>query len=372
MAKILSNNGIITGLPVEAHHVSQSVNALTAAEAYDINISGSLTVNGVKYPIVDGTANQVLLTDGAGTATFQDNNAVSASYISSSNVDGPFGLDSILTASYALSASYSAFAQEASSSLFAIRALSAESATSSSYAATASYVDSIGSEKYDFVLETSLNVVHGLGSENVVVQVYEETGSLDPVQFIPDLIEIDSKDQITLGFAEPTTGYVVIAGGGFLRSGSIETAKSASYAARTSNTLTNGVGIQSFSFNGSTDQIVAFDDNYTVPSSSYALTASFALNVPENVDTASYVSSSNVDGPHGFDSIQTSSYALTASYIDLTDTKRFDFTNVSTLFVPHNLDSENVFIQVYQEDATTGNIPTKIVPSSIQLLNNNL
>ena len=39
MAKILTNAGIITGQPVEAAHVSQSVNALTAAEAYDINIS---------------------------------------------------------------------------------------------------------------------------------------------------------------------------------------------------------------------------------------------------------------------------------------------------------------------------------------------
>ncbi|MGY8868148.1 MAG: hypothetical protein ACKVJK_21280, partial [Methylophagaceae bacterium] len=33
-----------------------------------------------------------------------------------------------------------------------------------------------------------------------------------------------------------------------------------------------------------------------------------------SVPTASYVSSSNVDGPYGFDSILTSSYALTASY----------------------------------------------------------
>ena len=53
MAKILSNAGIVTGLPVEAEHVSQSVNALTGAEAYDIIISGSLTVNTLKYPLID-------------------------------------------------------------------------------------------------------------------------------------------------------------------------------------------------------------------------------------------------------------------------------------------------------------------------------
>ena len=147
MAKILSNNGIITGQTVEAHHVSQSVNALTAAEAYDISISGSLTVNAVQYPIVDGTANQVITTDGAGIATFQDNNSISASYVTSSGVDGPFGFDSIQTASYAVSSSRAEFAQEASSSLFAINALSANSATSASYAATASYVEKINSLK---------------------------------------------------------------------------------------------------------------------------------------------------------------------------------------------------------------------------------
>jgi len=46
MAKNLSKIGINTSQSIEAWHVSQSVDALTGIDAYDITISGSLTVNG--------------------------------------------------------------------------------------------------------------------------------------------------------------------------------------------------------------------------------------------------------------------------------------------------------------------------------------
>jgi len=46
MAKILTQIGIETGNIVEAYHVSQSIDAFTGAEAYDITLSGSLTVTG--------------------------------------------------------------------------------------------------------------------------------------------------------------------------------------------------------------------------------------------------------------------------------------------------------------------------------------
>lgn len=149
MAKILSNAGIVTGLPVEAEHVSQSVNALTAAEAYDINISGSLTVNNLKYPIVDGAAGQSLVTDGVGNITIQSIETVStASYVTSSNVYGPFGADSIQTASYSFSSSLADFAKLASSSFFALQAQNAQTSTSASYALTASYLEGERSASY--------------------------------------------------------------------------------------------------------------------------------------------------------------------------------------------------------------------------------
>ena len=46
MAKILSKTGITTGNTVKAFHVTQSVDAFTGIDAYDITISGSLNVTG--------------------------------------------------------------------------------------------------------------------------------------------------------------------------------------------------------------------------------------------------------------------------------------------------------------------------------------
>ena len=82
MAKLLSLSGIQTGRPVEAEHVSQSIIAFRGLEAYDITVSGSMTINGVTYPETDGASGSVLMTDGAGNATFQSV-FTSASYISS-------------------------------------------------------------------------------------------------------------------------------------------------------------------------------------------------------------------------------------------------------------------------------------------------
>ncbi len=46
MAKTLSNSGITTNNTIEAGHVTQSVDALTGTDAYDITISGSLSLPG--------------------------------------------------------------------------------------------------------------------------------------------------------------------------------------------------------------------------------------------------------------------------------------------------------------------------------------
>lgn len=105
-----------------------------------LNVSTALTASGLIYPTLDGTSGQSIITDGNGnlsfttfptgslittasvagsTITFTKGdgstfpialtapvNVESASYIQSTAVDGPLGMDSITSASYALTASY--------------------------------------------------------------------------------------------------------------------------------------------------------------------------------------------------------------------------------------------------------------------------
>jgi hypothetical protein len=70
MAKILSKTGISSGSIVQPGHVTQSIDAFTGVEAYDITLSGSLTITG--SVILDTTINQ----DFYGTAS----NASTSSY----------------------------------------------------------------------------------------------------------------------------------------------------------------------------------------------------------------------------------------------------------------------------------------------------
>jgi trimeric autotransporter adhesin len=46
MAKTLTQVGIETGNLVEAYHVTQSIDAFTGVDAYDISLSGSLNITG--------------------------------------------------------------------------------------------------------------------------------------------------------------------------------------------------------------------------------------------------------------------------------------------------------------------------------------
>ena len=103
MASTLSKIGITTGNTVETWHVTQSIDAFTGTEAYDITISGSLILG-------SGTTMN-------GTASYSTNALLSQTAISSS---------------YATTSSH------------AITAISSSFATTSSYAVTASYALNAG------------------------------------------------------------------------------------------------------------------------------------------------------------------------------------------------------------------------------------
>lgn len=165
MAKILSLTGIVTGLPVEAHHVSQSIKALTGADAYDISISGSLGVVGTT------TLQTVSGSDFSGS--FQGDGSrltgITSSFITGSGVHGPYGANSILSSSYAVTSSFSEFATVASSSLVSNFTLTANSATSASYAVSSSHAQTasfvLGSvETASFVTGSNVFGPHGSNS----------------------------------------------------------------------------------------------------------------------------------------------------------------------------------------------------------------
>lgn len=111
MANTLSKSGIENSQTILAKHVTQSVDALTGVSAYDITISGSLTLTGSVSSLNGYTGDLI------GTASWAEN-AVSA--------------NTVTTASYALTALSSSYALSGSHTV---------SASHAGYANTASVVE---------------------------------------------------------------------------------------------------------------------------------------------------------------------------------------------------------------------------------------
>ena len=82
MAKDINEAGIIDGQIVYADQILQITDALRGDDAYNINLTGSISINGIEYPTTDGAvSSSVLMTDGSGVTGFgQVKNAVSSSY----------------------------------------------------------------------------------------------------------------------------------------------------------------------------------------------------------------------------------------------------------------------------------------------------
>lgn len=189
MAENISEVGIVDGDIVFADHVLQLTDALKGDEAYNLHLSGNVQINSVFYPQADGaTSGSVLMTDGAGVTGYGE-------------------VKSVPTASYAISASHSEFADTLLGSI-----------DSASYAETASYaffsevartsLDSINSTYTSSFTVSSLNYTfnHNLGFKYVIVQAYNTADQ----QIIPQEVTAIDGNNTFVRFSNPQNGVIVI------------------------------------------------------------------------------------------------------------------------------------------------------------------
>ena len=247
-------------------------------------------------------------------------------------------------------------------------------------------------ETVSFSNVSDLTIVHNLGIVYPMVQVYA-TGSED--QIIPGTVKSIDEDTIQIKFAGLTSGHVVIGSGGSLINGTITgdrvfgTVLSASFAnkAALADAVTGfdsaSLSALSASLSNANAYVLASQTSsmavFSAVSSSYALTASFALNgggggtelfiyhtgslvkaqtakinfsgsgvnvissgsdgvlvtinggAAQSSQTASYILSTGVDGPLGMDSITFAVNSLTASFaLNSANTDTSSFLNINT------------------------------------------
>ena len=153
MAQTLSKTNIVNGNTIQASDVSQSIDALTGAVAYDITISGSFTFTGA--------------TTGSGWFA----NAVSSSFALSSS--------RAVSSSYALSSSIAFSSSYAYSSSIA---LSSSFASSSSLALSSSFADGasqVNGQNYDTGITVAPGNFKFIAGKNAMT-----TGALTSSAFI--------------------------------------------------------------------------------------------------------------------------------------------------------------------------------------------
>jgi len=203
MARDISEVGIATGELVLANHVLQLTDALRGDEAFNLHLTGGIQINDNVYPSGSGSIGDSIVLTAPNRLTFGQPNAATASFVTGSDVYGPFGSNSII---------------------------------SSSFAVTASYIDIADTERVDFVNQTLVNVNHNFNTENILVQAYDTTGA-NPVQLIPTRVEVTDADNVQVTFTAPSTGYIVVTRGGITVAGDTLNAVSASYAVTASHVV---------------------------------------------------------------------------------------------------------------------------------------
>ena len=177
MANTLSKAGIVSNSTIKSGHVTQSIDALTGAIAYDITISGSLKVTGSLNAATItgsllGTATTASYVSLAKSASYVQNaqtasyvvNAISASYVNLAQ-----------TASFVVTSQTASYVQNAKTASYITNAQTASyvaNALSSSYALTASYiVGTITSASYAL---TASYVVNAISASYALTASYVE------------------------------------------------------------------------------------------------------------------------------------------------------------------------------------------------------
>jgi hypothetical protein len=290
-ATILSGSlTVFTGSGIEFQVTNTGVkigNAITDTHTVtgSINISGSITATNLTGSLF-------------GTSSF----AVTSSFVTASNVFGPFGSNSVISASFALSASHAPNALTAS---FAISASQAISSSYATFALSASNAPGFTTNFSQSTAATTWSFNHNLNTRNPLVQVYSPTFA----QIIPnEIVGIDAFT-VEVRFDYAQAGYAVASnGGGLYVTGS--TPRLVQTVAATTWSFQHNLGTKYPGY-----EVYDSNDNVIVPAGIRSVNINNAEIYFAFPTTG--VAIANFSGISGsLDNAISSSYAATASYAD--------------------------------------------------------
>ena len=367
-----SNAVVITSSPLRVASLTNTETGSFTGQDGDIIFNSTRAA----YMVYSGSDWQEVIIEGS-TASYasqalSSSHAITASYITASNVDGlPDGFpytgsaiisgslivtgsiysDSLIyaTASHAVSASYAAtasYVKTAQTSSYIAGANVDGTVTSASYAPNTGVTSIIAGSGIvidqstgnitistdtivggsiltgSFSSTTSTSVTHNFGSKNVIIAIYDDSGN----EIIPSTLTLDSANKVTATFAAPQSGTLVV-----IEAQSGEYA-SGSFSNTGSFTLNHSLGTQDLN-------VIAYDSN--------------DVQFYPDIDI---LDSSNLKATFAASSSGTLLAIVRAGTVSSS------FSNTVDTTITHNLSSSAVIASVY--DASYN----KIIPSSVSIV----
>jgi hypothetical protein len=366
------------------HQIVQITSSTTAASLLGSG-SGLFTVDGTHGRIftIDDTISGSLFSVVTGSTPILEVFS-SELVIISGSLDVSSGITGSLfgTASWAISSSYAltaSYVSGSSNSVSASYALSASYAVSASYASTASYAFAFPDQGFGYTQSpgsTTWTIVHGLNTRIPLVDVYDSSYN----QLIPAGVVSIDPNTIQITFSTAQAGYAIISKGSGINSDlavSASYALSASYATTASYALTSpastlqevvnaGNGISNYGGNGSASiQLTNFTNDRTLylNDNSYpTIRLVDNLNASNNLQIDIATLSLNGISYNWSDIVSnTSSYALTASYVQNAVSASYVSNAVSASYV------QNAVSASYVENAQTASYVLNAISSSYAL-----
>jgi len=230
-------------------------------------------------------------------------------------VEHSHSITNAISASYAVSASHSEFADSGS------YALTSSHAVTASYAISASHVEFADSASY------AVTSSHAITASYTISSSHSEFA--------------DSSSYALTSSKAISASYAISAS-------HVEFADSASYAVTSSHAITASYTVSS-------------SHSEFADSASYAVTSSHAV-------TASFITGSNVYGPFGSNSIISSSHALTASIVT-GNTYRENVAGNVRYSITHNLNEQYPVVQTYDTTTNRQLIPDFVESTGLNTLN---
>jgi hypothetical protein len=197
-----------------------------------------------------------------------------------------------------------------------------------------------------FSNQDEITIVHGFDSRNIHVSVYDSSNQL----IIPESVTLTTTNQVDVTLQSGTTGYVVVAKGGHILSGSVSERTSVTASFENENEISVYHGFDSRNIH-----VSVYDNIHEL-----IIPESIKLSTPNQVDVTLQANTT------GYVVVAQGGHLITGErLISQETTVTASFSDTDSVTITHNFGTKNVLVSIYNE------LDRQIIPDEVTLTDEN-